>query len=183
MVAGSYGPYGAFTTYRPPWEGFFIPPAMRVVADSLELSAAQWLGRINRQRRLLGQTHPLEHPAYMRVDLPRRGIRGQAQPCGIAKCARYRDLAVDNVLLGHIPDRRTEEIKGLIEIGTVIKHLSPRRRTATGKRIEQSRLARSAGAEDPHELTGLDHEADLIQQTLRFARGPIAHLFNEIVHL
>jgi hypothetical protein len=32
-VAGSYGPYGAFTTYRPPWEGFFIPPAMRVVAD------------------------------------------------------------------------------------------------------------------------------------------------------
>lgn len=33
MVAGSYGPYGAFTTYRPPWEGFFIPPAMRVVAD------------------------------------------------------------------------------------------------------------------------------------------------------
>jgi hypothetical protein len=35
MVAGSYGPYGAFTTYRPPWEGFFIPPAMRVVADLL----------------------------------------------------------------------------------------------------------------------------------------------------
>jgi len=33
MVAGSYGPYGAFTTYRPPGEGFFIPPAMRVVAD------------------------------------------------------------------------------------------------------------------------------------------------------
>ena len=33
IVAGSYGPYGAFTTYRPPWEGFFIPPAMRVVAD------------------------------------------------------------------------------------------------------------------------------------------------------
>src|SRR5947208_4309314 len=34
MVAGSYGPYGAFTTYRPPGEGFFIPPAMRVVANS-----------------------------------------------------------------------------------------------------------------------------------------------------
>jgi len=34
MMAGSHGPSGAFTIYRPPWEGFFIPPAMRVVADS-----------------------------------------------------------------------------------------------------------------------------------------------------
>jgi hypothetical protein len=40
MVAGSYGPYGAFTTYRPPWEGFFIPPAMRVVADCINKAAA-----------------------------------------------------------------------------------------------------------------------------------------------
>jgi hypothetical protein len=34
MMAGSHGPSGAFTIYRPPWEGFFKPPAMRVVADS-----------------------------------------------------------------------------------------------------------------------------------------------------
>ena len=33
MMAGSHGPSGAFTIYRPPWEGFFKPPAMRVVAD------------------------------------------------------------------------------------------------------------------------------------------------------
>jgi hypothetical protein len=32
-MAGSHGPSGAFTIYRPPWEGFFKPPAMRVVAD------------------------------------------------------------------------------------------------------------------------------------------------------
>src|SRR5918999_2527832 len=43
MVAGSYGPYGAFTTYRPPWEGFFIPPAMRVVAD-FQREAARMYG-------------------------------------------------------------------------------------------------------------------------------------------
>src|SRR5918999_1876171 len=33
MMVGSHGPSGAFTIYRPPWEGFFKPPAMRVVAD------------------------------------------------------------------------------------------------------------------------------------------------------
>jgi hypothetical protein len=33
MMAGSHDPSGAFTIYRPPWEGFFKPPAMRVVAD------------------------------------------------------------------------------------------------------------------------------------------------------
>jgi hypothetical protein len=44
MVAGSYGPYGAFTTYRPPWEGFFIPPAMRVVADFCLLTRGRLMG-------------------------------------------------------------------------------------------------------------------------------------------
>ena len=37
MMAGSHGPSGAFTIYRPPWEGFFKPPAMRVVADFFTL--------------------------------------------------------------------------------------------------------------------------------------------------
>src|SRR5918999_572847 len=40
MVAGSYCPYGGFTPYRPPRGGFFIPPAMRVVADSVNASSA-----------------------------------------------------------------------------------------------------------------------------------------------
>jgi hypothetical protein len=33
MMAGSHDSSGAFTIYSPPREGFFKPPAMRVVAD------------------------------------------------------------------------------------------------------------------------------------------------------
>jgi hypothetical protein len=33
MMAGSHGPSGAFTIYRPPWEGFFKPPATAIKID------------------------------------------------------------------------------------------------------------------------------------------------------
>ena len=143
--------------------------------DALELTAAQRLGRVDRELSLVGQADPLRAPARCRrrsrPALVSRAV--EAAPCSAARracgsCGGRCPAAAHSRY-------RSERGRRPVEIDTVVEDLSRRGRTPTVQRVHQGRLAGSAGPEDDDELAGLDDQIDRVEQIARLLGGAIDH--------
>jgi len=82
--------------------------------DPLELAATEGLRGVHRHGRLVGQSHLLQHPAHVLGDLLGGGVRRQPQAGGVAQGAADADLAVHDILLGHVADSAAEAVEGAV---------------------------------------------------------------------
>jgi hypothetical protein len=100
----------------------------------------------------------VEHRGHVGVDRGAVGLRGHAEPRGIAQGRGERQVYVDDVVLGHVTDGVTDGGVVLRDVEAVVPNGSGTRGADPGQRLEQCRLAGAAPTDDREELARFDRE-------------------------
>ena len=139
-------------------------------AGALALPAAQ---RADPDVGVLGQPDGVDRGMDRVVDLGCGCRRREPEPGRVAERVSKREVGVDDVVLGHVADHAAELPQVGVQVDAVEAHRSRAGRGDAGDRLQQHRLAGTAGTDDRDELTGRDRERHGVQQRRsRLDRGP-----------
>ena len=89
---------------------------------------------------------------------------GQPEPGRVAERVLQRQLGVDGVVLGDVADHAAELPKVGVHVDAVEAHRPSGGRGHAGDRLQQCRLAGTAGTDDGDELTWRDRERDGVEE-------------------
>jgi len=98
-------------------------------------------------------------------DLFRRGVGWEPQPGGVAECVGHCQVAVNDVVLGHVADHRAVLVKVAVQVVPVEQYLP----LDAGKAVEghhEGGLARATGADQRDKLAGVNRDVDVLQDAL-----------------
>ncbi len=94
------------------------------------------------------------------------GVLGETELSGVTECPAYRQLGVQDVVLGHQPDALTQFGVVVVEIAAVVEDGPLVGRTQSGQGVQERGLARAAGPHHAQQAFLTHRERDVVEERL-----------------
>ena len=148
-------------------------------AGALALPAAE---RADPNVGVVTETNVVERRADDLIDLGRGCCGRQSQSSCITERVAKGEVGVNDVVLRHIADHAPELPQIGLQVDAVVTDRSLAGPSDPGHRLQQRRLARTAGTDDRDELTGGDGERHTVQES-EITATTDGHPPGQVVHL